>query len=175
MEKRKQQEQLEAIRGEDSDLRSSGHGEDRAASDLISQLRQASLIRFSNDVFVPHREVFVVGDTHGLPCARGFAGQRVLRTCRDHRQASALSLWPPSRPSGSQEQFARRINSRAKTRHIETKYHYIHNEQREQGRIQFEYVPSADNLADVMTKSLAGPKHIEMTTRMNVRAHVPQN
>ena len=57
---------------------------------------------------------------------------------------------------------------KSKTRHIEVKFHYVHDQQRDKGKVEFLYVPSADNFADIMTKSLAGPKHAEMTSRMGI-------
>jgi hypothetical protein len=51
--------------------------------------------------------------------------------------------------------------------HVELKYHYTQDMiQREQIRI--EYVPSADNKADGLTKALCGRKHQEMLRMLKV-------
>ena len=55
---------------------------------------------------------------------------------------------------------------RAKTRHIAVKYQHCHSEN--MCTVNFQYVASADNLADIMTKALPGPKHAELTKRMGV-------
>lgn len=42
------------------------------------------------------------------------------------------------------------------TKHIEVKYHYI-RQQVEKGKVSITSVPSSDQLADLLTKPLAGP------------------
>lgn len=46
-----------------------------------------------------------------------------------------------------------------RTKHIDTRYHFI-RDMKEKGDIQLEYVPTEDNIADLLTKPL-GPKRID--------------
>lgn len=56
-----------------------------------------------------------------------------------------------------------------RARHIGKKFHHCYDEQRNQGSVSFQYIASADNLADIMTKALPGPKHEEMRARMGIK------
>ncbi|KRX14656.1 Copia protein [Trichinella nelsoni] len=47
-----------------------------------------------------------------------------------------------------------------RTKHIDTRYHFIRNEQ-EQGVVSVEYTPSDKQPADMLTKSLSGPRHLK--------------
>jgi hypothetical protein len=48
-----------------------------------------------------------------------------------------------------------------KSKHIDVKYHHVHDEQLK-GSVQFQYVTSATNPADLLTKPLAAPRHTEL-------------
>jgi len=45
-----------------------------------------------------------------------------------------------------------------RTKHIGVRYHFI-REKIEDGEIRVEYIPTADQVADVLTKALAREKH----------------
>jgi len=51
-------------------------------------------------------------------------------------------------------------------KHIETKYHYIRSV--EDGKISLEQIPTGDQLADIMTNSLARVKFQELRDRIGV-------
>jgi hypothetical protein len=48
-----------------------------------------------------------------------------------------------------------------KSKHIDVKYHHVHDEQTK-GTVHFQYVTSAANPADLLTKPLAAPRHAEL-------------
>jgi hypothetical protein len=48
-----------------------------------------------------------------------------------------------------------------KSKHIDVKYHHVHDEQTK-GSVHFQYVTSATNPADLLTKLLAAPRHAEL-------------
>jgi hypothetical protein len=54
-----------------------------------------------------------------------------------------------------------------RSKHIETKYHYI-KKSVEDGKISLEQVPTGDQLADIMTKSLARVKFLELRDQIGV-------
>ena len=56
-----------------------------------------------------------------------------------------------------------RINSRSK--HIHVHYHYV-RQQIEDGNFGILYVPTADNLADLLTKNLPKPRHLELSNKI---------
>ncbi|OUC47837.1 integrase core domain protein, partial [Trichinella nativa] len=47
-----------------------------------------------------------------------------------------------------------------RTKHIDIRYHFIRTEQ-EQGVVSVEYIPSDKQPADMLTKSLSGPRHLK--------------
>ena len=47
---------------------------------------------------------------------------------------------------------------RQKSKHIDVKYHHIHDEQMK-GAVKFQYVTSESNPADLLTKPLVVPRH----------------
>ena len=59
--------------------------------------------------------------------------------------------------------------TKTKSRHIAVKFHHCHSEYTKKS-VDFDYVPSGDNLADILTKALAGPKHMALTRRMGICA-----
>jgi len=54
-----------------------------------------------------------------------------------------------------------------RSKHIETKYHYIRKSV-EDGRICLEQISTGDQLADIMTKSLAHVKFLELRDRIGI-------
>jgi hypothetical protein len=54
-----------------------------------------------------------------------------------------------------------------RSKHIETKYHYIRKSV-EDGKIVLEQIPTGDQLADILTKSLARVKFQELWDRIGV-------
>jgi hypothetical protein len=50
---------------------------------------------------------------------------------------------------------------RQKSNHIDVKYHHVHDEQL-RGSVEFQYVPSESNPADLLTKPLAAPRHNQL-------------
>jgi hypothetical protein len=48
-----------------------------------------------------------------------------------------------------------------KSKHIDVKYHHTHDEQLK-GNVRFQYVTSASNPADLLTKPLAAPRHEQL-------------
>src|SRR5882724_6813342 len=58
------------------------------------------------------------------------------------------------------------------TKHIDIQHHYIH-EQVKAGDIHYAYIPTHDNLADCLTKSLSHPKFQELTTHMGMHNDLP--
>jgi hypothetical protein len=53
-----------------------------------------------------------------------------------------------------------------RARHIDTKFHFIREDLIAPGRLRLNFVESADNLADIFTKSLPGPDHARQTMRL---------
>lgn len=51
------------------------------------------------------------------------------------------------------------FNDSQRTKHIDTKYHYIRNVV-DDGVISIEYLPTQKMIADVFTKGLHAPKHV---------------
>ena len=56
-----------------------------------------------------------------------------------------------------------------RTKHIAIKYAFIHDEV-ERGRVQLRWVPTTEQLADVLTKALARPLHEGLRARLMVNA-----
>ena len=52
---------------------------------------------------------------------------------------------------------------KAKTKHIEVKYHHVHDEQHTQKTVYFHYVSTDANTADLLTKPLPKQRHAELT------------
>lgn len=67
---------------------------------------------------------------------------------------------------GAMKKAEGRTNSE-KSKYIDTKYHLV-KEEILRGRIKLEYVPSADNLADVLTKLLSGTRTRELCKKMGL-------
>jgi hypothetical protein len=56
---------------------------------------------------------------------------------------------------------------KAKTKHIDIKYHHSHDEDK-RGTIDFSYIESKENIADILTKPLSAPRHLELIKKMNM-------
>jgi Reverse transcriptase (RNA-dependent DNA polymerase) len=54
-----------------------------------------------------------------------------------------------------------------RTKHIDIKYHYIHDEVKS-GRVRLQWIPTTQQLADVLTKALNGPQHAELSRQLLV-------
>ena len=55
----------------------------------------------------------------------------------------------------------------SRTKHIDVQYHFIHDEF-EKGTVKFEFCPTADMLADGMTKPLPKPAFQDKRTRIGL-------
>jgi hypothetical protein len=51
---------------------------------------------------------------------------------------------------------------RAKTKHIDVRYNHSSYDEQKQGTVDFSYIASRENIADILTKSLATPGHQEL-------------
>ena len=56
-----------------------------------------------------------------------------------------------------------------RAKHIDIKYHHIRDEVK-RGEVKLEYCETTLMLADIMTKALPGPRHIELTTCLGILA-----
>ena len=54
-----------------------------------------------------------------------------------------------------------------RTKHIEVRHHFI-RDKIEQGELELEYIPTGEQVADVMTKALNREKHNVFTKEMGV-------
>lgn len=61
----------------------------------------------------------------------------------------------------------------ARTKHIDIQYHFI-RECVQNGKISLTYCPTADMVADEMTRALAKERHLDLLTKMGVR-HVGED
>ena len=57
---------------------------------------------------------------------------------------------------------------KSKTKHIDIKFHHTHDEQK-QGRVRFRYVTSKENPADLFTKALNRPRHMEVVKMIGLK------
>jgi len=62
---------------------------------------------------------------------------------------------------------------RQKSKHIDVKYHHVHDEQ-QRGSVRLQYVTSAANPADLLTKPLAAPRHEQLLQLTNLVKHHSQ-
>jgi hypothetical protein len=62
---------------------------------------------------------------------------------------------------------------RQKSKHIDVKYHHVHDEQ-QRGSVRFQYVTSAANPADLLTKPLAAPRHEQLLQLTGLVKHPSQ-
>lgn len=54
-----------------------------------------------------------------------------------------------------------------RSKHIDTKYHFI-RECIEEGRVTVEFVDTGNQVADILTKSLARDRFIELRTKLGI-------
>jgi len=59
-----------------------------------------------------------------------------------------------------------------KSKHIDVKYHHVHDEQ-VKGTVSFQYVTSAANPADLLTKPLAAPRHMQLLQLIDLTSSDP--
>jgi len=57
-----------------------------------------------------------------------------------------------------------------KSKHIDVKYHHVHDKQTK-GAVNFQYVTSAVNPADLLTKPLATPRHMQLLQLIDLSAN----
>jgi len=62
---------------------------------------------------------------------------------------------------------------RQKSKHIDVKYHHVHDEQ-QRGSVKFQYVTSVANPADLLTKPLAAPRHEQLLQLTGLVKHPSQ-
>jgi len=62
---------------------------------------------------------------------------------------------------------------RQKSKHIDVKYHHVHDEQ-QRGSVKFQYITSAANPADLLTKPLAAPRHKQLLQLTSLVRHHSQ-
>lgn len=55
-----------------------------------------------------------------------------------------------------------------RTKHIDIKYHYIHDEVNK-GRVRLKWIPTTQQLADILTKALASPQHSTLRDQLLVK------
>lgn len=55
-----------------------------------------------------------------------------------------------------------------RTKHIDIQHHFV-REKTEDGTVQLEYCATSEQLADILTKPLDGPKHHSLTTKLGLR------
>jgi hypothetical protein len=65
-------------------------------------------------------------------------------------------------------QLTRHPDQRQKTKHIDVRYHFIRLQQ-EVGEIDIQYVSTADQLADILTKPLPGPRFNLIRNALGIR------
>ncbi|KAG2963041.1 hypothetical protein PC120_g27586 [Phytophthora cactorum] len=56
-----------------------------------------------------------------------------------------------------------------RAKHIDIKYHHIRDEVK-RGEVKLEYCETSLMLADIMTKALPGPRHMDLTTALGIHA-----
>ncbi|KAG2962578.1 Retrovirus-related Pol polyprotein from transposon TNT 1-94 [Phytophthora cactorum] len=56
-----------------------------------------------------------------------------------------------------------------RAKHIDIKYHHIRDEVK-RGEVKLEYCETSVMLADIMTKALPGPRHMDLTTALGIHA-----
>jgi hypothetical protein len=55
---------------------------------------------------------------------------------------------------------------KAKTKHIDVKYRHVIDEQKVHGSVEFYYITSDQNVADLLTKPLPRERHVRLTRMM---------
>jgi len=87
------------------------------------------------------------------------------RMMKEAAQGMAVKIYDGRVPIGCDNQGAIKLIAsgivRQKSKHIDVKYHHVHDEQMK-GSVKFQYVTSASNPADLLTKPLAAPRHQQL-------------
>jgi hypothetical protein len=60
---------------------------------------------------------------------------------------------------------------RARTKHIQWKYHFVRDDLVARGEAIIRYIPTGDMVADILTKPLIHEKHWKFTKAMGLRLH----
>jgi hypothetical protein len=83
------------------------------------------------------------------------ASQQAMWISKSLAEVGLCQKWPTNIFADNQGAIANTQNykNHRRTKHIRVKYHFV-KERVEAGEISFTYIPSADNLADIMTKPL---------------------
>ena len=68
----------------------------------------------------------------------------------------------------SAQQLSKNDIKSERTKHIDIKYHFIHDEVNS-GRVRLHWIPTTKQLADILTKALAGPLHADLRTQLLTR------
>jgi hypothetical protein len=55
-----------------------------------------------------------------------------------------------------------------RAKHIDIKFHHIRDEVKSQA-VQVMYCPTSDMLANLLTKGLAGPRHLQLTNALGIQ------
>ncbi|KAG2788581.1 hypothetical protein PC111_g24206 [Phytophthora cactorum] len=61
------------------------------------------------------------------------------------------------------------VTRHGRAKHIDIKYHHIRDEVK-RGEVKLEYCETSLMLADIMTKALPGPRHMDLTTALGIHA-----
>ena len=65
--------------------------------------------------------------------------------------------------------IAKNPQDHKRTKHIKPRYHYLRDQIRD-GVLQLEYIPTIDQLADIFTKALNGPRLRALRSRLGISA-----
>ncbi len=68
----------------------------------------------------------------------------------------------------SAQQLSKNDIKSERTKHIDIKYHFIHDEVKS-GRVRLHWIPTTKQLADILTKALAGPLHADLRMQLLTR------
>ena len=58
------------------------------------------------------------------------------------------------------------------TKHIQQKYHFVHDDVVGKGLAIVQYIPTSEMVADILTKALLCNKHSKFTTTMGLQPHL---
>ena len=95
---------------------------------------------------------------HGLQLFRGISSTSSSIATASHNLAYLLG--------GNQGalELAKNSHVNSHLKHIDVHYHYV-RQQLEDGNFGILYVPMVDNLADILTKNLPKPRHLELANK----------
>jgi len=107
-----------------------------------------------------------IASCHG---AKEAVWMRSLLKCLGYAQAGASRIHCDNVGSNI---LTRDPSFHARTKHIDIQHHYI-RERVDAGDIHYAYIPTRDNIADCLTKSLACPQFHEITMCMGMQNDLP--